>query len=77
MRRAVKYILGVAAAFMCLAVALFEWSSYTDEKRFGAAKNECERKCIQDSGGLINVARTVFIIRTATHEAGNTYGVEQ
>jgi hypothetical protein len=52
MRSAVKYILGFAAALMCLAVALFLWSSYADEKRFGAAKNECERKCIQDSGGL-------------------------
>jgi hypothetical protein len=52
MRRAAKYILGVAAVFACLVVALFEWSSYSDEKRFSAAKNECERKCIQDSGGL-------------------------
>jgi hypothetical protein len=52
MRQAVKYVLSLAAAFICLAVALFEWSSYTDEKRFAAAINECERKCIQDSGGL-------------------------
>jgi len=52
MRRVAKYTLGVAAAFICLAVALFEWSSSADEKRFSAAKNACERKCIQDSGGL-------------------------
>jgi hypothetical protein len=47
-----KIIFGVAAVFLGLAVALFEWSSYTDAKRFAASKNECERKCIQDSGGL-------------------------
>ncbi len=52
MPQVAKYVLGIAAVFLCLAVALFEWSSTTDAKRFAAAKNECERKCIQDSGGL-------------------------
>lgn len=35
-----------------IAVALFEYSSYADHQRFSAAKNDCERGCIQDSGGL-------------------------
>ena len=52
MRHAPKYILGVIAALLALAFALFEYSSYTDSQRFSAAKNNCERGCIQDSGGL-------------------------
>ena len=52
MKPVVKYILFAAAAFLCLVVALWEYSSYEDEKNFGAAKNACERGCIQDSGGI-------------------------
>ncbi len=40
------------AALLGLAIALFEYSTYADQQRFGAAKNDCERSCIQDSGGL-------------------------
>jgi hypothetical protein len=47
-----KLLLGIAVAAIGLAFALFEWSADADQKRFAAAKNECERKCIQDSGGL-------------------------
>jgi hypothetical protein len=52
MRRAVKYLLGLVAALVGLAVALFVYSSYEDEKNFAAARNQCERDCIQDSGGI-------------------------
>ena len=52
MRRVVKYTLVVTAAFICLAVALLAYSSYEDRKHFSAAKNDCERGCIQDSGGI-------------------------
>ena len=52
MRRDGKYLLAALAAFLALAVALFEYSSYMDQQRFGAARNDCERACIQDSGGL-------------------------
>ncbi len=47
-----KYILAIVAAFIAVAVALFVYSYYEDQKNFGAAKNECERGCIQDSGGI-------------------------
>jgi hypothetical protein len=52
MRRVVKYILAVVAVFLCLVVALWEYSSHQDHKNFSAAKNNCERGCIQDSGGI-------------------------
>ena len=47
-----KFTLGVVAAFVCLAIALFEYSSYADQQRIRAAQNDCERGCIQDSGGF-------------------------
>ena len=50
--RIVKYILAAIAAFICLVIALFEYSSYRDDRTFSAAKNKCEVGCIQDSGGL-------------------------
>jgi hypothetical protein len=50
--RIVKCVLAVVAAFICLAVALFAYSYYHDQKNFSAAKNACERGCIQDSGGI-------------------------
>ena len=52
MRRVVKYILAVLAIFICVAIALFEYSSYEDQKTFSAAANQCERACIHDSGGI-------------------------
>lgn len=52
MRRSVKYVLAILAAFFCLAVGLFEYASNRDQKNFEAAKNPCEVGCIQDSGGL-------------------------
>lgn len=52
MQRVVKYLSATMVAFICLVVALWEYSSYEDEKNFSAAKNACERGCIQDSGGL-------------------------
>jgi hypothetical protein len=51
-RRAVKYILGLAAAFIGMVTLLLAWSFHADQQRFRAAKNDCERGCIQDSGGL-------------------------
>ncbi len=52
MQRNVKYVLAAAAVFVCLFVALWEYSSYEDQRNVGAAKNACERGCIQDSGGI-------------------------
>jgi hypothetical protein len=52
MRRFLKSMMIVMAVFMCLFVGLWEWSSHADHQRFHAAKNDCERGCIQDSGGL-------------------------
>jgi hypothetical protein len=52
MRRTVKYMLIPAAVLMCLVMLVLAWSFYADQQRFGAAKNYCERPCIQDSGGL-------------------------
>jgi len=42
----------LAAAFMSLVILVLAWSVNADQQRFGAAKNYCERACIQDSGGL-------------------------
>ena len=50
--RVVKYVLAVVAAFICLVMALLAYSYYHDQKNFSAAKNPCERGCIQDSGGI-------------------------
>jgi hypothetical protein len=52
MKRVMKYILVAAAVFACLVVALWKYSFYEDQRNFGAAKNACERGCIQDSGGI-------------------------
>jgi hypothetical protein len=52
MHRGIKYTLIVISIFICLVAALWEYSSYKDQKTFGAAKNKCEVGCIQDSGGL-------------------------
>jgi len=52
MRRFLKYTVGVVVAFVCLAIALFEYSYHADQQRFRAAQNDCERGCIQDSGGF-------------------------
>jgi hypothetical protein len=52
MRHILKYMLGVVAARLGVAIALFEYSTCADQQRFSAAKNDCERACIQDSGGL-------------------------
>jgi hypothetical protein len=52
MRRVLKIVLIVAAVFLGLVIALFQYSVNRDRERFAAAKNDCERACIQDSGGL-------------------------
>ena len=52
MRRVLKYFLITVAALLCLAVALFKYSVYRDQTNFSEAKNDCERGCIQDSGGF-------------------------
>jgi hypothetical protein len=51
-RRTVKYILILTAVFICMGILLLAWSFRADQQRFRAAKNDCERGCIQDSGGL-------------------------
>ncbi len=48
----VKYIVILTAVFAGLVVLVLAWSFYADQERFGAAKNDCERGCIQNSGGL-------------------------
>jgi hypothetical protein len=50
--RVAKYVLAVVAAFICLLMALLAYSYRHDQKNFDAAKNACERGCIQDSGGI-------------------------
>ncbi len=52
MQPVVKYVLAGTAALVCGVVALWEYSAYQDQKNFSAAKNACERGCIQDSGGI-------------------------
>ncbi len=52
MPRVLKAVLVVVVVLLGLAVALFEYSSEQDRRWFAAARNECERGCIQDSGGL-------------------------
>ena len=52
MRRTVKYVWILTAAVMSLVILVLAWSFNADQQRFGAAKNNCERACIQDSGGL-------------------------
>ncbi|HZR35344.1 MAG TPA: hypothetical protein VFA75_08195 [Nevskia sp.] len=50
-----KYLLAAIAVFAAvigLAAALFESASRHDRDNFAAARNACERGCIQDSGGL-------------------------
>ena len=46
-----KFLLAAAAALLCLGAVLFEYAADRDQQRFRAAKNACERGCIQDSGG--------------------------
>lgn len=52
MRRAVSYILILMAAMIGAIIVLLAWSFHADQQRFRAASNDCERGCIQDSGGL-------------------------
>lgn len=47
-----RYVLIFSAVFICLVILLLEWSFHADQQRFQAAQNDCERACIQDSGGL-------------------------
>jgi hypothetical protein len=51
-RRTVKYVVIFMAVFICMIMLLLTWSFHADQQRFRAAKNDCERGCIQDSGGL-------------------------
>jgi hypothetical protein len=46
------YMLMFSAVIICLVVVLLAWSFHRDRQQFAAAKNDCERACIQDSGGL-------------------------
>jgi hypothetical protein len=52
MWRLIKYTLGIVAVLVCLAAALLVYSFLADQERFSEARNECERGCIQDSGGF-------------------------
>lgn len=52
MKRVAKYVLAVVVVLIVAAVALFMWSAKHDQQQFAAAKNACERGCIQDSGGI-------------------------
>ncbi len=52
MRRIVKYILAFVAIAIVAAVLLFAYAVHEDQQRFREAKNDCERNCLQDSGGL-------------------------
>ena len=68
MRRVVKYILVAMAVLLCLAIALFEYSVYRDQKNFSEAKNDCEGGCIQDSGGFPSAARFARLIQITIHD---------
>jgi hypothetical protein len=46
-----KLLLISVAVLLCLGVAFFEYAVDRDQQHFRAAKNVCERECIQDSGG--------------------------
>jgi len=50
--RALKYLLIAATVLIGTAMALFSWSYHSDQQKFRAARNDCERGCIQDSGGI-------------------------
>jgi hypothetical protein len=52
MRRWLKYVLAGLGALVALTVALFMYSAERDQEEFRAAKNQCERDCIQDSGSI-------------------------
>jgi hypothetical protein len=52
MGRLLKYILVTVAVLACMVIALFAYAVYRDQKNFSEAKNDCERGCIQDSGGF-------------------------
>jgi hypothetical protein len=51
-RRSVRYLLILSAVCIVAVLLILAWSIYTDQQGFGSAKNDCERACIQDSGGL-------------------------
>jgi hypothetical protein len=57
-RRAVKYTLVLTAMSICMVMLLLAWSNRADQQRFQSAKNDCERGCIQDSGGLEECRKT-------------------
>ena len=59
-RRAIKYLLISTGVFICLVILLLAWSFHADQQNFQAAKNDCERACIQDSGG-INQCRQICV----------------
>lgn len=52
MRRVLKYLLVCVVIVVCLIAALLAYSFLADQERFAEAKNECERGCVQDSGGF-------------------------
>jgi hypothetical protein len=47
-----KYAMIASAVVLGLAVATVVYSFERDQARFRAAKNQCERDCIQDSGSI-------------------------
>jgi len=57
MREWLKKGLLFVSLLFALALALFVYSGYTDQRNFRAAANPCERACIQDSGGLPDCRR--------------------
>jgi hypothetical protein len=46
-----KIFLVTIAVLLCAGVALFEYAVSRDQAHFKQARNQCERDCIQDSGG--------------------------
>lgn len=52
MWRWLKYALIASAALLALAAGTVVYSSERDQARFRAARNPCERDCIQDSGSI-------------------------
>ena len=52
MRRVLMTVLVVFAVLFGIAVALFTYAYLADQQRFREARNDCERGCVQDSGGF-------------------------
>jgi hypothetical protein len=66
MKRILWAVLGSVGLLVLLLAGLLAWSFARDQWNFKHAKNQCERDCIQDSGGLEGCRAACDDIRKAT-----------